>query len=101
MIDGGGMEHRNKPTNLKFLENLKIIEGRNIYVRYALVVQGLTNLTELGLRKLQKISEGHVAFLNNSQLCFGEKVDWKMIGVDKAVYKNNAPVELCGKHICV
>uniref|UniRef100_A0A914YBF1 Receptor protein-tyrosine kinase n=1 Tax=Panagrolaimus superbus TaxID=310955 RepID=A0A914YBF1_9BILA len=98
MIDGGGIPNDKKPTNLKFLENLKVIEGRNLHVRYSLVVQGLTNLTELGLRKLEKLSAGKAAFLNNSQLCYGKNLDWKFLNAEGVQFNHNAPAEFCAKY---
>uniref|UniRef100_A0A914P4R7 receptor protein-tyrosine kinase n=1 Tax=Panagrolaimus davidi TaxID=227884 RepID=A0A914P4R7_9BILA len=98
MVDGGGIPNDKKPTNLKFLENLKVIEGRDLHIRYSLVVQGLANLTELGLRKLEKLSAGKAVFLNNSQLCYGKNLDWKFLNAEGVQFTHNAPPDFCAKY---
>ncbi|XP_070569491.1 epidermal growth factor receptor-like isoform X4 [Ptychodera flava] len=55
--------------DLSFLENLEIIQGRDLYEGYALNIMG-TTLRSLGMVSLRKISMGNVFIQHNSYLCY-------------------------------
>ncbi|KAE9549269.1 hypothetical protein FO519_007519 [Halicephalobus sp. NKZ332] len=95
-IDGAGIDNRRKPTNLSFLENLKVIEGREQHGHYSLLIKGMKQLTELGLQNLNKINSGKVGIYENPNLCMADSIPWKKkYNVEAVTMGDNAPKEVC------
>ncbi|KAL7976884.1 hypothetical protein Chor_008833, partial [Crotalus horridus] len=68
-------------TDLSSFENLEVIRGRTRRLgQYALAIINL-NIKSLGLRSLKEISDGDVAILKNSHLCYGNTLDWNKLFV--------------------
>uniref|UniRef100_A0A665VS07 Receptor protein-tyrosine kinase n=1 Tax=Echeneis naucrates TaxID=173247 RepID=A0A665VS07_ECHNA len=66
-------------SDLSVFSNLQTIQGRTLYKGYALLVMKLPQLTSLGLRSLQKISDGGVYITGNKNLCYHNTVNWTRI----------------------
>ena len=99
-IDGAERENEKKPTSLSFLENLKVIEGREQHDHYSLIIKGMPSLTELGLQNLNKINSGKVGIYGNPNLCMADSINWrKRFKVKELRIVGNAPDYLCGKFL--
>ncbi|GMT26579.1 hypothetical protein PFISCL1PPCAC_17876, partial [Pristionchus fissidentatus] len=85
--------------SLDFLENLEVIEGRNLFSgRQALVISKNDNLISLGLRKLKKIEKGDVIITNNVELCMVDTINWSeiVIGANSTfTLKRNRDKDTC------
>ncbi|KAI6174995.1 Receptor protein-tyrosine kinase [Aphelenchoides bicaudatus] len=73
VVDGGNNNQlAGRPRSMDFLENLEIIEARNLYFdKYSLYVVGNYHMSSLGLKSLRKIRDGVVGFRQNRNLCYG------------------------------
>ncbi|XP_078619979.1 epidermal growth factor receptor-like isoform X3 [Branchiostoma floridae x Branchiostoma japonicum] len=56
-------------TDLSMFRNLKIIQGRELYNQYSLVIYQ-TSLVSLGLTSLQQVNNGKVNIRKNRDLCY-------------------------------
>uniref|UniRef100_A0A8C4QI88 receptor protein-tyrosine kinase n=2 Tax=Eptatretus burgeri TaxID=7764 RepID=A0A8C4QI88_EPTBU len=66
--------------DLSVLENLEIIEGRELtYKEYALILVHLRNVESLNLQSLKEIDAGGVMIKNNNHLCFYNTINWTVI----------------------
>lgn len=66
-------------TDLHAFENLEIIRGRTKqHGQFSLAVVGL-DITSLGLRSLQEISDGDVIVSGNRDLCYANTINWKKL----------------------
>ncbi|XP_035661662.1 epidermal growth factor receptor-like [Branchiostoma floridae] len=66
-------------TDLSMFRNLKIIQGRELYNQYSLVIYQ-TSLESLGLTSLQQVNNGKVNIQKNRDLCYNvEDVVWNRI----------------------
>lgn len=83
---------------MDFLENLEIIESRNLYYdKYSLYVVGNYHMTSLGLKSLRKVRNGVVGFRQNRNLCYGSIIPFdKKYGVIGNWSENMHPKE-CGR----
>lgn len=85
--------------HLTFYRNLEIIGGRDKAEFFAALYVVKTSLKSLNLRSLKKIRSGTVAFIENTDLCFADTIDWKRIMSSKLepqIHNNNSP-ENCRK----
>ncbi|XP_035219957.1 epidermal growth factor receptor-like isoform X2 [Stegodyphus dumicola] len=86
--------------NLSYFRNLEIIDGRQLTELNAALFIVKTSLQSLNLRSLRKVRSGGVAILENPDLCFANKIDWKQIvrstNVDPLLQRNAEP-EVCQK----
>ncbi|KAG7169351.1 Epidermal growth factor receptor-like, partial [Homarus americanus] len=64
-------------TNLSFLRNLEVIGGRDLTEYFSSIYIIKTSLKSLNLRSLKRIRSGKVCILENKELCFVEKINWK------------------------
>uniref|UniRef100_A0A665VQQ2 Receptor protein-tyrosine kinase n=1 Tax=Echeneis naucrates TaxID=173247 RepID=A0A665VQQ2_ECHNA len=98
-------------SDLSVFSNLQTIQGRTLYKGYALLVMKLPQLTSLGLRSLQKISDGGVYITGNKNLCYHNTVNWTRIISSSSRnqrrqkhidIKENRPRNPCGAegHVC-
>uniref|UniRef100_A0A915D6W2 receptor protein-tyrosine kinase n=1 Tax=Ditylenchus dipsaci TaxID=166011 RepID=A0A915D6W2_9BILA len=96
-IDGGRHSNSNKPHSLSFLENLEMIEGRQLYFeKYSLYVIGNADLKWLGLKSLKKIKHGLLSFSHNKNLCYSYTIPFgPFLGVKESVWKNNKNPDEC------
>nr|WAR33938.1 epidermal growth factor receptor 2a [Scylla paramamosain] len=89
-------------TNLNFLRNLEYIGGRETMEFSSLYIIK-TSLKSLNLRSLKRIRSGKVYILENKDLCFVDKINWKkFIDTDDnsktspmTLLENNANSEQC------
>ncbi|KAI1729731.1 receptor L domain-containing protein [Ditylenchus destructor] len=97
VIDGGRQNNPNKPTSLAFLENLEMIEGRQLYYeKYSLYVIGNNDLKWLGLKSLRKIKNGLVSVSQNRNLCYSYSIPFNgFLGVKDSVWKANMNTTEC------
>ncbi|XP_011310956.1 insulin-like receptor [Fopius arisanus] len=76
--------------------NLAIIRGDKLLADYSLMVYEMSNVQELGLTKLTKITRGAVRLEKNPSLCFADTIDWSRIVVAGTNFiKNNANKASC------
>lgn len=99
VIDGGRQLNTNMPTSLGFLENLEIIEGRNLYFdKYSMYVIGNYDLKWLGLKSLKRIKNGFISFKHNRMLCYSYHIPFEeVLGVKDSTWKANMNERECGK----
>ncbi|KAI6208718.1 EGF receptor and Furin cysteine rich region and Tyrosine protein kinase domain containing protein [Aphelenchoides besseyi] len=99
IIDGGNRSNAyTRPRSLDFLENLEIIEGRELYhKKYAMYVVGSNDLHSLGLRSMRKIRNGVIGFRQNPNLCYGREIPFKQRYGVNATWVNNMPEQQCEK----
>uniref|UniRef100_A0A672MLW4 Insulin-like growth factor 1 receptor n=1 Tax=Sinocyclocheilus grahami TaxID=75366 RepID=A0A672MLW4_SINGR len=78
--------------------NLNVIQGRNLFYNYALVIFEMTSLKDIGLYNLRNITRGAIRIEKNPELCYLDSVDWSLI-MD-AEFNNyiagNKPSKECG-----
>ncbi|XP_040820511.1 epidermal growth factor receptor isoform X3 [Ochotona curzoniae] len=92
-------------TDLHAFENLEIIRGRTKqHGQFSLAVVGL-DITSLGLRSLQEISDGDVIISGNRDLCYANTINWrKLFGTSSQKTKiiNNRGDKDCkaAGHVC-
>ncbi|MCL4143179.1 UNVERIFIED_CONTAM: hypothetical protein GTU68_019816, partial [Idotea baltica] len=87
-------------TNLSFLRNLEVIGGRETTEYFSSLYIVKTSLKSLGLRSLKRIRSGSVYILENSNLCFGDSIEWRELikGDDpksQLLMQNNRKSESC------
>ncbi|CAK5079274.1 unnamed protein product [Meloidogyne enterolobii] len=97
-IEGSNFKNPLRPSNLSFLENLELIEGRQLFFeKYALLIFGDPQLKWLGLRSLSNITHGNVFVRNNSNLCYSQSIPFKQIfGINQSFWINNGNETDCG-----
>ncbi|XP_068219900.1 epidermal growth factor receptor isoform X3 [Palaemon carinicauda] len=66
-------------THLSFLKNLEIIGGRDLTEYFSSLYIVKTSLKSLNFRSLKRIRSGKVYILENEDLCFVDKINWKKI----------------------
>lgn len=76
-------------TNLSFLRNLEVIGGRVLTEYFSSLYIIKTSLQSLNLRSLRRIRSGKVCILENKELCFVEKINWKKFIVNSDDLKTN------------
>ncbi|XP_042865529.1 epidermal growth factor receptor-like isoform X2 [Penaeus japonicus] len=88
-------------TNLSFLRNLEVIGGRDLTEYFSSLYIVKTSLKSLNLRSLRKIRSGKVYILENKDLCFVDKINWKKL-IEKSddssselLLQNNRASEQC------
>lgn len=74
---------------------LRVIRGLELVYDYALIIFRNSDLSEIGLTKLQKISRGGVRISENENLCFAKSINWTLIVSEPALIEANAIPELC------
>ncbi|CAG7837224.1 unnamed protein product [Allacma fusca] len=78
--------------------NLTVIRGQEfIHNNYALLVNDMPDMQEIGLPSLTNILNGKVWIYNNQNLCYLETIDWGKItnGTQGNGIKKNKPSEQC------
>ncbi|KAI6204000.1 hypothetical protein M3Y94_00622000 [Aphelenchoides besseyi] len=97
IIDGGNRSNAyTRPRSLDFLENLEIIEGRELYhKKYAMYVVGSNDLHSLGLRSMRKIRNGVIGFRQNPNLCYGRQIPFKQRYGVNATWVSNMSEQQC------
>uniref|UniRef100_A0A8C2GSZ4 Insulin-like growth factor 1 receptor n=1 Tax=Cyprinus carpio TaxID=7962 RepID=A0A8C2GSZ4_CYPCA len=78
--------------------NLNVIQGRNLFYNYALVIFEMTSLKDIGLYNLRNITRGAIRIEKNPELCYLDSVDWSLImDAEFNNYINgNKPSKECG-----
>ncbi|KAM8914759.1 receptor tyrosine-protein kinase erbB-3a isoform 2-T2 [Spinachia spinachia] len=66
-------------SDLSVFSNLQTIRGRSLNKCYSLLVMKISSLTSLGLRSLQKMSDGGVYITGNKKLCYQSTINWTRI----------------------
>lgn len=59
--------------------NLSVIRGNTLFTNYALISFENTDLQEVGLYSLTRITRGGVRISNNPKLCYADTIDWDLI----------------------
>jgi hypothetical protein len=76
-------------TNLGHIfPNLRIIGGKSLIKKYALIVYQNDDLQKIGLEKLEKIENGGIAILDNPSMCSHEYFDWMNKTANKMITEN-------------
>lgn len=88
ILQGQGM------TNLDFLSNLEVIEGKDTYRNYSLVIYA-QNLKTLDLVSLREVQNGRVWIARNQNLCLADTIDWSEIAPAGYVVKKNKSARNC------
>ncbi|XP_046914713.2 epidermal growth factor receptor isoform X2 [Dermatophagoides farinae] len=70
--------------NLSYFRNLETVGGRTLTEYFAAIYIVKTSLTSLGLRSLKRVEFGSVAILENQDLCFASRIDWKKVANSSA-----------------
>ncbi|KAG9266987.1 insulin-like growth factor 1 receptor [Astyanax mexicanus] len=77
--------------------NLTVIQGRNLFYNYALVIFEMNSLKDIGLYSLRNITRGAVRIEKNTELCYLDSVDWSLImNADFNVIDGNKNPKECG-----
>ncbi|KAF5302681.1 hypothetical protein FQA39_LY10177 [Lamprigera yunnana] len=84
--------------NLSCFRNLEVIGGRTLHDFFSSLFIVKTSLESLDLRSLKQINSGAVCILENTHLCFAERVNWKKIrksNEHQSLLKNNRDSASC------
>ncbi|CAL4073782.1 unnamed protein product, partial [Meganyctiphanes norvegica] len=89
-------------TDLSFLRNLEEIGGRAYFDYFSSLYIVKTSLQSLNVRFLRQIHSGNVYILENANLCYADKINWKKLLRERnvkseIVLQNNRAHTVCVK----
>ncbi|XP_044271495.1 epidermal growth factor receptor isoform X2 [Tribolium madens] len=85
-------------TNLSYFRNLEVIGGRSLSDYFTSLYIVKSSLKSLELRSLKRLNAGTVAILENTHLCFADKINWDKIRRSHehvVMISNNGDPQLC------